>query len=287
MPNAGNGLIDAGVNLASSQFHGDIAAVIARAREAHVEALVAIGTCPESSADSVRLARQYPDYVFATAGIHPHNADHFDAAARQQLLLLVEEPEVLAVGEMGLDYNRNFSSPANQRKAFIGQLDIAAACKKPVYLHERDAFEAQIDILDNYRLLLDGGVAHCFTGTKNQLRRYLDLGFYIGITGWICDPRRGQALRDAVSYVPQDRLLLETDAPYLLPRHLDKKQLVLAQRRRNEPCLLPTIASFVAELLGCPAATLCQKSSENTRRLFKLKPAGAASAHSGDNKPAT
>lgn len=287
MSNTRYGLIDAGVNLASTQFHSDIAAVVSRAREAFVEALVAIGTCPESSAESIRLARQYPAYVFATAGIHPHNADHFDHAAQQQLLRLVEEPEVVAVGEMGLDYNRNFSSPGNQRKAFIGQLDIAAACKKPVYLHERDAFEAQIDILDNYRQLLGGGVAHCFTGSKSQLRQYLDLGFYIGITGWICDPKRGQALREAVSYVPQDRLLLETDAPYLLPRHLNKKQLVVPQRRRNEPCLLPAIASFVANLLGCPVATLCKNSVDNSRRLFKLNPPATAFAQPGDDEPAT
>ena len=287
MPNTRYGLIDAGVNLASTQFHSDIAAVISRARGAHVEALVAIGTCPESSAESVRLARQHPEYVFATAGIHPHNADHFDHAAQQQLLRLVEEPEVVAVGEMGLDYNRNFSSPANQRKAFIGQLDIAAACQKPVYLHERDAFEAQIDILDNYRQRLSGGLAHCFTGSKSQLRQYLDLGFYIGITGWICDPKRGQALREAVSYVPLDRLLLETDAPYLMPRHINKKQLAVPQSRRNEPCLLPTIASFVAELLDCPAATLCKSSVDNTRRLFRLKPPATVSDHPGDDEPAT
>lgn len=280
------GTIDAGVNLASSQFNSDLPAVIARAREAQLEALVAIGTCPSSSAECISLAHQYPGYVLATAGIHPHNADQFDHRARQQLLQLVADPRVVAVGEMGLDYNRNFSSPANQRKAFISQLDIATECHKPVYLHERDAFAAQIDILANYHQRLDGGVAHCFTGDKAQLGRYLDLGLYIGITGWICDPRRGQTLRDAVNYAPMDRLLLETDAPYLLPRHLNKKQLPIPQSRRNEPCLLPAIASFVAELLGCPIATLCQTSSDNARRLFKLKSPGTASAQDPDDASA-
>jgi TatD DNase family protein len=138
-------------------------------------------------------------------------------------------------------------------------------------LHERDAFATQIDILGNYRASPAGGLAHCFTGCRDQLREYLDLGFHIGITGWVCDPRRGQALRDAVSYIPPDRLILETDAPYLIPRHLDKKQLAVPQRRRNEPCLLPVIARFVADLLDCPVARLSRQTSDNARRLFRLQ----------------
>ncbi len=263
-------LVDAGVNLASSQFHSDLAEVICRARQAGVGALIAIGTCPPSSAECKDLAALHAGYVFATAGVHPHNADQFDETSRQQLLRLVEEPLVVAVGETGLDFNRNFSSPDKQRRAFTAQLDIASACNKPVYLHERDAFEAQIDILGNYRGKLVGGLAHCFTGSRSQLREYLDLGFHIGVTGWVCDPRRGQALRDAVSYIPLDRLVLETDAPYLLPRHLEPKQLPIPRSRRNEPCLLPIIAQFVADLLDCPVTTLARQSGANARRLFQL-----------------
>lgn len=272
MDEPASGLLDAGVNLASSQFSKDLPDVIERAQAAQVEALVAIGTCLESSGQCTRLAEQYAGYVFATVGIHPHNADQFDEHSRQQLLRLVDQPAVVAVGETGLDFNRNFSTPDNQRKAFAAQLEIAGLSNKPVYLHERDAFQAQVDILTHYRASLTGGLAHCFTGSTDQLRVYLDLGFHIGITGWICDPRRGGSLRDAVAFIPRDRLILETDAPYLIPRHLDKKQLPVPKRRRNEPCLLPAIAQFVAELLDWPVAQLARQSGNNARKLFKLAP---------------
>jgi TatD DNase family protein len=262
------GIIDAGVNLASSQFRQDLGDVIQRAQHAGLQALVAIGTDIDSSRQCIDISRQFADCVVATAGIHPHNADSFDAPAREQLRLLAQDERVRAIGETGLDYNRNFSSPAGQRSAFVAQLDIAIDIGKPIYLHERDAFGDQIDILGNYRGRLPGGLAHCFTGTMEQARAYLDLGLHIGITGWLCDPRRGEDLRQAVKQIPLDRLILETDAPYLLPRHLDRQTLTIPQKRRNEPCMLPLVAEFLADILGCSLAKLSHATTRNCRSLF-------------------
>ena len=270
------GIIDAGVNLASSQYRQDLGDVIQRAQLAGLQALVAIGTDIDSSRQCIDIARQFTDCVVATAGIHPHNADSVNPLALESLRQLAQDERVSAIGETGLDYKRNFSSPASQRSAFVAQLDIAVEIGKPIYLHERDAFDDQIDILSNYRDSLAGGLAHCFTGTTEQARAYLDLGLHIGITGWLCDPRRGQDLRQAVKHIPLDRLILETDAPYLLPRHLNRQILAIPQKRRNEPCLLPQIAEFLADILGCSLAELCHATTRNSRSLFFYDP-GASS----------
>jgi TatD DNase family protein len=271
------GLIDAGVNLVSTQFQADIDDVLLRAQQAGLSHLLAIGTDLPGSSRCIALCRQYAGYVVATAGIHPHCADGADADTLNQLRDLIACPEVVAVGEMGLDFNRNFSTTDNQLRVFEAQLQLAGDSNKPVYLHERDAFAAQIALLRNYRKSLSGGLVHCFTGDKAQVRAYLDLDFYIGITGWVCDPRRGEELREAAAYIPRDRLVLETDAPYLLPRHLGKSELALIpQRRRNEPCLLPQIAAYLAELLACPVDELIATTAGNTRKLFGLHPNPAA-----------
>jgi TatD DNase family protein len=263
-------MIDAGVNLASSQFDQDLDAVVQRAQLAGLQSLVAIGTDLASSRQCINLAQRYSHSVVATAGIHPHNADGTDANALDLLRQLAQAPQVRAVGETGLDYNRNFSKPEKQRHAFAAQLEIAAQLGKPVYLHERDAFSDQIDILYNYRDCLAGGVAHCFTGTLEQARAYLDFGLHIGITGWLCDPARGEQLRQTVKHIPLDRLLLETDAPYLMPRHLDRKTFNIPQKRRNEPCLLPLIAEFLADILECSLQRLTEITTHNSRSLFQL-----------------
>lgn len=263
-------MIDAGVNLASSQFGKDLDAVIQRAQLAGLQSLVAIGTDLASSTQCINIAQSYSHCVVATAGIHPHNADGADANTLDLLRQLAQDPHVRAVGETGLDYNRNFSSPGEQRHAFAAQLEIAAQLGKPVYLHERDAFSDQTDILYNYRNRLAGGVAHCFTGTTEQACAYLDLGLHIGITGWLCDPARGEQLRQTVKHIPLDRLLLETDAPYLMPRHVDRKTFDIPQKRRNEPCLLPVIAEFLAGILGCSLQQLTEVTTRNSRSLFQL-----------------
>jgi len=170
------------------------------------------------------------------------------------------------VGECGLDYYRNYSPHAAQREAFERQLELAGRCGKPVFLHQRDAHEDFIAILREHWPALAGGVAHCFTGGAAELECYLELGLAIGITGWICDERRGAHLLELVRRVPSERLLLETDGPYLLPRDLQPKP----SSRRNEPVYLPHIAAAVARARGEPAESLAKSSTAAARRLFRI-----------------
>ena len=170
------------------------------------------------------------------------------------------------MGECGLDYYRNFSPRAAQQEAFHRQLELATRCGKPVFLHQRDAHEDFVAILREHRPALAGGVAHCFTGGAAELESYLELGLVIGITGWICDERRGAHLLELVRRIPADRLLLETDGPYLLPRDLHPKPA----SRRNEPVYLPHIAAAVARARGETVGSLAQSSTEAARRLFGI-----------------
>ena len=170
---------------------------------------------------------------------------------------------------MGLDYFRNLSSHAEQEYAFDSQLQIAATTGKPVFLHQRDAHQAFVAILKNHLPSLSGGVAHCFTGTKEQMHAYLDMGLHIGITGWICDERRGGSLRALVRDIPLDRILVETDAPYLLPRDLSPRP----KSRRNEPCHLPHIVEVIAECVGVQPEVIVRYSTENAQRFFRLSQA--------------
>jgi len=174
---------------------------------------------------------------------------------------------VVAVGECGLDYFRDFSPRDAQRAAFRAQLELAAAVQKPVFLHQRDSHADFVEILAPLRPQLIGGVAHCFTGGVDELAAYLDLGLYIGITGWICDERRGAALRATLPKIPLDRLLLETDAPYLLPRDLKPAP----RNRRNEPAFLAHILERVAHGMDQPVEAVARASTANAVRLFNLK----------------
>jgi TatD DNase family protein len=173
---------------------------------------------------------------------------------------------MVAVGECGLDYFRDFSPREAQRAAFRAQLELAAGSGLPVFLHQRDAHEDFIDILAPMMSRLAGGVAHCFTGDANMLREYLRLGLHIGITGWICDERRGSALREAAAEIPLDRLLIETDAPYLMPRTLDPKPAT----RRNEPMYLREVLRVLAASLREPEAVVARAATRNSEVLFRL-----------------
>jgi len=265
-------LIDIGVNLMSPAFDRDREAVIARAEAAGVKTLIITGSSIAGSAEALAFAQVHPQ-CRATAGVHPHNAKDWDASATARLEELVsQKPAVMpaavpaAVGECGLDYNRNFSPPQDQRKCFEDQLALAARLGKPVFLHERDAFEDFLSILKQYRAHVPGAVVHCFTGGMAELEAYLALDCYIGITGWICDERRGAHLIPLLRHIPADRLLLETDAPYLLPRNLPRS--VRGKSGRNEPCFLSHIAAFAAGILGKTPDQLAAETSANAGRLF-------------------
>lgn len=264
-------LFDAGVNLANSQFDSDLEEVLQRARAAGVTGLIAIGCDLLESRRCQHLSKRLAQYnIHATAGIHPHYADGACEKSLTELEALIALPSTIAVGETGLDFNRNFSAPELQRKAFDAQLEMACRHCKPVYLHERDAFDEQVAMLRSKKDRLHGGVAHCFTGSAAQAKAYLDLDLYIGITGWVCDPKRGKDLREALSSIPLERIILETDAPYLLPRNIVPQQLPTERKRRNEPALLSHIANYIAQLLEEDPVRIAQTTLRNTRELFRL-----------------
>ena len=259
------GLVDIGTNLAHDSFAADRAAVIARAHAAGVSQLIVTGATLASSAAALELARSHPGRLFATAGVHPHHAGELTAQELPRLRALLGESGVVAAGECGLDYFRNYSPPATQRQAFAQQLALAADCGQPLFLHQRDAHLDFTAALREFAGALRG-VAHCFTGGEAELATYLGLGLHIGITGWICDERRGRHLQTLVRRIPAGRLLLETDAPYLLPRDL----LPRPASRRNEPRYLQHIAATVARLREESIESCAAHTGAAARALFAI-----------------
>jgi TatD DNase family protein len=218
-----------------------------------------------SVADSLRAAGIAEAHgLYATAGVHPHHARECDAATIPALREIARHPRAVAVGECGLDFNRNYSPHPDQEKWFVAQLELAAELGKPAFLHSRDAHPRFADILRNLRF--GKAVAHCFTGGPAELRAYLDLGLYIGITGWICDERRGAHLLALVREIPADRLLVETDAPYLTPRDLRPQP----RARRNEPAFLPHILRAVARARGEAPEALAEATTRNAKAFFGI-----------------
>jgi TatD DNase family protein len=262
-------LVDIGLNLAHDSFDPDRDQVVEAAVAAGVRWMVITGSTLESTRRAIEIARQDRTRFRATAGIHPHHAREFHDADVPQLRALMKELEVGAAGECGLDFFRNFSPHTDQERVFRQQLALAAELCKPVFLHQRDAHDAFLSILREYRARIPAGVAHCFTGTQHELNDYLDMGLSIGITGWICDERRGRHLRELVARIPADRLMLETDAPYLLPRDLEPRP----RHRRNEPRHLPHILKVVAECRGEAPEAVAAVTTRNALEFFRFEKA--------------
>ena len=261
-------LIDIGVNLTHDSFDADRDEVIRAAATHGVRRLIVTGTSVTASARAIELAGAYPQRLYATVGIHPHHATEFDPHGIEALRGLLANASAVAVGECGLDYYRDFSPRDRQREAFCAQLELAAELRLPVFLHQRDAHEDFVAILRGVAPRLEGGVAHCFTGGPGELREYVDLGLHIGVTGWVCDERRGRELRQALPRAPLDRLLVETDAPYLAPRDL----VPPPRGRRNEPRFLPHVLERLATLIGMPQSAVAETTTANAERLFRLPP---------------
>jgi TatD DNase family protein len=259
-------LLDIGANLTHDSFDADRDEVIERAREHGVRRMIVTGSSEQGSIDAASLAEAHAGSLYATAGVHPHHASDYGAAVGQTLRKLAVRPVVVAIGECGLDYFRNFSPRQAQRDAFQAQLELAAECNLPVFLHQRDAHDEFVEILQPMRDRLQGGVAHCFTGNEAELRCYLDMDLYIGITGWISDERRGSHLKSLAATIPGDRLMLETDSPYLLPRSLQPRP----RTRRNEPMFLREVLRVVAESVGQPEQLVAARSTANAERFFSL-----------------
>jgi TatD DNase family protein len=258
--------IDIGVNLTHESFAADLAGVLERARAAGLAHLVLTGTSIVVSREAATLAASAPELLASTAGVHPHHAAELDAAALAELRVLAATPEIVAVGECGLDYFRNLAPHEAQLAAFRAQLELAVELRKPVFLHERDAHGDFLALVREYRAALPAAVAHCFTGGIAEVEAYLELDLHIGVTGWVCDERRGGELQKAVPRIPAGRLMLETDAPYLLPRSLRPAP----KTRRNEPAWLTEVGRVVAELRGESIAELAAHTTATARRFFGL-----------------
>ena len=262
-------LVDIGANLAHDSFDDDRAEMMERAADAGVTTMIVTGSSDDSNVRAAELAEAHPGTLYSTAGVHPHHASDYTDDSDALIRSLVGKDVVVAVGECGLDYFRNFSPRDAQLDAFRQQLQIAKDTGMPVFLHQRDAHDDFVEVLDEFLPDLSRAVAHCFTGEGESLREYLAMGLYIGITGWICDERRGKHLHDIVDVIPDDKLLIETDAPYLMPRTIQPKP----KTRRNEPMYLTEVLKVVAEARGQTEEHVATVTTENARRFFGLPPA--------------
>jgi TatD DNase family protein len=255
-------LVDIGANLTHPSFQQDLPEVIGRARHAGVSGIIVTGTAVDESLAAARIAQE--SGLWATAGVHPHHARDCGPSTIPALKEIAAHPRVVAIGECGLDFNRNYSPHPDQERWFVAQLELGRQLGKPLFLHSRDAHPRFAEILRHHQV--EKAVAHCFTGEKDELHAYLELGLHIGITGWICDERRGRHLLQLVREIPRERLLLETDSPYLTPRDLRPQP----KARRNEPAFLPHILRTVARALARPAEEVAAETSRNATTLFGL-----------------
>ncbi|MFT2111468.1 TatD family hydrolase [Marinomonas sp. 2405UD68-3] len=256
-------MIDVGVNLSSVIDLDKLNVFMSELDAANVTQVIAISSNLSESYELVSLLKQYPNTpIRYTIGCHPHHASQWNNKVEQEICQLINDAHPIAIGETGLDFNRNFSTPAEQLLAFESQISIAETTELPLYLHEREAEDPLINILSNHKQI--EGVIHCFTGNKDTLKRYLDLNLYIGVTGWLCDERRGHDLKEAVKYIPNDRLLIETDSPYLIPR------IIRPRPKKNHPKFLSYIGEELANIRNQSTDDIIKLTTENAQRLFSL-----------------
>lgn len=259
-------LIDIGANLTNARFDRDRDSVIQRAIAQGVSRMILTGTSLSASLSALALAELYPNTLFSTAGVHPHDAARASQNDLDRLKSMALLPLVVAVGECGLDYNRNFSPVEIQKEVFRAQVAWACEYKKPLFLHERDAHVDFVSILDSFGAALPPSVVHCFTGTQTELEAYLERGYFIGITGWVCDERRGAELKAMVSQIPLDRLMIETDCPYLTPRDMRPKP----KGGRNEPVFLNHICETLAVCFDMAPEALAKATTNTASSFFNL-----------------
>ncbi len=259
-------LIDIGANLTHESFNSDRETVISEADAQGVVQMVITGASASGSRRASEIVRQYPGKLFATAGVHPHHASDYDTATGQLIRELALQPALVAIGETGLDYYRDLSPRDDQQQAFEAHIEIAIETGLPMFLHQRDAHKDFLAIVKHYRSQLKAVIVHCFTDTREALHDYLDIDCYIGVTGWLCDERRGQHLKESVGDIPQDRLLVETDSPYLKPRSMRPR----VATNRNEPKWLPWIVGELAACRGETPDQTAELTTGNARRVFNL-----------------
>lgn len=269
-------MIDICLNFASEQFDKDRDEIIKRALDNGVDGFIFTGTSLKSSKIVHGLVKKYPNISCSTAGVHPHDAKSWKTS-KETIKNLAKESNVVAIGECGLDYDRMFSTRDEQMLAFKEQLDIALDNNKPVFIHIRPKIgEGEIklimdDFISIYKPYHDKGVrgvVHCFTGNKKMLDAFISYDLFIGITGWVCDDKRGEQLQKLIKYIPENRLMIETDAPYLTPRNMPKDLF----KRRNEPAFLKFVIAKIAEIKNVKVEDLIIKTNSNVKELFNWNP---------------
>ena len=266
MPLIQEQFFDIGANLTHKSFDKDLESILSEANDQGVKRLSITGSCLEDSIVASEIAEKYKSTCISTAGIHPHNAKEYSPELFTEIKSLLKKDVVKSIGETGLDFNRNFSSPEDQQLSFEAHLELSIEMNIPLFLHERDAHEKFIEITSSYIDHMPKSVVHCFTGNKDALLKYLEMGFYIGITGWLCDERRGKHLEELISLIPLDKLMIETDSPYLLPRDMG-----IDNSARNEPRYLGHIAKKVASLRPESEELLFSAMYINSLDFFNLK----------------
>ena len=257
-------MIDIGANLTHDSFNKDRNKVIEDALKSGVTHMIVTGSTESCSKKAYDLTQQHPECLYSTVGIHPHHACEYTAETEALILEMIYHEKVVAIGETGLDYFRNISPREAQLFSFEQHIKLATESQMPLFLHQRDAHKDFYALIKEHREHLSKVVVHCFTDTKEALFDYLDLDCHIGITGWICDERRGLNLRELVKNIPENRLMIETDSPYLIPRDLKLKT------RRNEPRHLGHIAKVIAKLRNTEVENLINQTTKTSKKFFSI-----------------
>ncbi|MFH6946387.1 TatD family hydrolase [Flavobacterium sp. FlaQc-50] len=262
--------IDIGINLTNKQFQNDIDDIVQDAIDADVTKMILTGTSIRNSEESSKIAKQYSGVLYSTAGIHPHDAKSFDHQSISKLKNLLQQKHVVSVGECGLDFDRDFSPRNVQEDCYKAHLELAVEIQKPLFLHESAAFTRFMSITSEYLPKLPKAVVHCFTGTLQEARTYLDNGFYLGFTGAISDSKRFEHLKEVIQYVPLDKIMIETDAPFMLPKNVPNSLLKKYHERRCEPAFLPYVAGTIAQFKGIPLDKIAEETTKNAKSFFGI-----------------
>lgn len=265
-----NTYIDIGINLTNKQFQNDIDDVVQDALDADVSQMILTGTSVRNSEEAATIAKEYPGILYSTAGIHPHDAKSFDTQSISKMRNLLKHKHVVSVGECGLDFDRDFSPRNIQESCYKAQLELAIEVQKPLFLHERAAFTRFMEITKDYLPQLPKAVVHCFTGSLSEAKTYLDNGLYLGFTGAISDSKRFEHLKEVIQYVPLDRMMIETDAPFMLPKNVPNSLLKKYHERRCEPAFLPFVAGTVAQFKGLSLNKVAEETTRNAKRFFSI-----------------
>ena len=257
-------LFDIACNFSSNRYDNDLDEVIKNAKNNNVTKFLVVSASINDVDKIYSIYQKYKSDCFFTVGTHPHHANEINAESMKKMRILVQDLKPSSVGETGLDFFRNLSTLEEQIFAFEEQIKLSIEFNKPLFLHQRDAHDEFIKIIMKYKNDINKAVVHCFTGTQKQLDSYLNLGFYIGLTGWICDERRNVELRKSIKNIPLDRLMIETDSPYLIPRNL----IIKPKNNRNEPSYLPHIAREIADIINIDLSKLIDITYKNSISFF-------------------